>query len=230
MTFSGSSFGQDTGRFPSSQDLFAICPKREEGIVSEAGADKNVMRKLIVFNHVSLDGYFVDANGGFRWAQSGIDDPEYSAFVAENASSEGQLVFGRVTYELMASYWPTPLANQQNPAVAQGMNRMPKVVFSRTLAKATWNNTRVISGDLVSEMRKMKAEPGPGMAILGSGSLVAQLAPENLIDEYQMVLNPMALGGGRTMFEAIGKPLSLTLKKTRTFHNGKVLLCLEPGS
>jgi dihydrofolate reductase len=187
------------------------------------------MRKLIAFNHITLDGYFVDASGGFNWARKGNEDPEYSAFVAENASGGGQLLFGRVTYDLMASYWPTAMADQHNPAVAKGMNGMPKVVFSRTLDKATWNNTKVVNADIVAEVRKMKTEPGPDMAILGSGNVVSQLAPENLIDEYQMVLDPVALGRGRTMFDGIREQLNLTLTKTRTFKNGKIFLCFEPA-
>jgi dihydrofolate reductase len=186
------------------------------------------MRKLIVFNHVTLDGYFVSTNGDFSWARNGNDDLEYSAFVAENASGGGQLLFGRVTYELMASYWPTPIADQHNPAVAAGMNSMQKVVFSRTLDQALWSNTRLVKGDLVQEIRKLKDEPGPGMAILGSGSIVAQLALEHLIDEYQMMVDPVALGKGRTMFEGIQEKLTLKLTKTRTFNNGKVFLCYEP--
>ncbi|HEV3042094.1 MAG TPA: dihydrofolate reductase family protein [Candidatus Angelobacter sp.] len=100
------------------------------------------MRKLIVFNHVTLDGCFTDANGGMNWAHQGSDDPEFAAFVSENASGGGQLLLGRVTYDLMASYWPTPMAEQQLPAVAKGMNSMLKVVFSKTLDKPTWNNTK----------------------------------------------------------------------------------------
>jgi dihydrofolate reductase len=183
------------------------------------------MQKLIVFNHVTLDGYFVGANGDFSWAHAGNDDPEYAAFVAENASGGGMLLFGRVTYELMASYWPTPMADQHDPAVAAGMNSMSKVVFSRTLDRAAWNNTRLVKGDMVQEIRKMKNEPGSGMAILGSGSIVAQLAPERLIDEYQMMVDPMALGKGRTMFDGIQEKLTLKMTKTRTFKNGKVFLC-----
>ncbi len=185
------------------------------------------MRKLIAFNHVTLDGYFVDANGAMSWAKSGNDDAEYSAFVAENASGGGQLLFGRITYELMASYWPTPIADQHNPAVAAGMNSMSKVVFSRTLDKAAWNNTRLVKGDIAAEIRKMKAEPGPGMAILGSGSIVSQLSAEHLIDEYQLMVDPVALGKGRTMFEGIPEMLALKLTKTRTFKNGKVFLSYE---
>jgi len=188
------------------------------------------MRKLIVFNHVTLDGYFVSVTGDFSWARSGNDDAEYSAFVAENASGGGQLLFGRVTYELMASYWPTPIADQHNPAVAAGMNSMSKVVFSRTLEKASWNNTKLVKSDIVSEIRKMKDEPGPVMAILGSGTIVSQLAREHVIDEYQMMVDPVALGKGRTMFEGIQEKLTLKRTKTRTFQNGKVFLCYEPAA
>jgi len=140
------------------------------------------------------------------------------------------LVFGRVTYELMAGYWPTPIADQHDPVVAASMNSMSKVVFSRTLDQASWSNTRLVKGDLVSEIRKMKDEPGPGMAILGSGSIVSQLALEHVIDEYQMVVDPVALGKGRTMFEGIQEKLNLKLTKTRTFQNGKVYLCFEPAA
>lgn len=186
------------------------------------------MPKLIVFNHVTLDGYFVGGNGNFSWARSGNDDAEYSEFVAENARGGGELLFGRVTYGLMASYWPTPMADKHDPVVAAGMNSMPKVVFSRTLDQALWSNTRLVKADIVSEIRKMKDEPGPGMAILGSGSIVAQLALEQVIDEYQMMVDPVALGKGRTMFEGIQEQLTLKLTKSRTFNNEKVLLCYEP--
>ena len=187
------------------------------------------MRKLIVFNHVTLDGYFVGANGDFSWGHTGNDDPEYQAFVAENASGGGQLLFGRKTYDLMASYWPTPVADQHDPVVAAGMNSMAKVVFSRTLEQASRNNTRLVKTGMVAEIRKMKAESGPGMAILGSGSIVAQLAQENLIDEYQMMVDPVALGKGRTMFDGMRESLILKLIKTRTFNNGKVFLCYAPS-
>ncbi len=137
-------------------------------------------------------------------------------------------MFGRITYELMASYWPTPSAIKNDPIVAEGMNRMPKVVFSSTLDKASWNNTKLVKSDIVSEIRKMKKEPGTDMAILGSGSIVSQLAEAGLIDEYQIVINPVVLGKGKTMFDGIKEKLTLTLTKTRTFGNGNVLLCYEP--
>src|SRR6476660_6426489 len=190
------------------------------------------MRKLIVFNHISLDGYFVDASGSMAWAKMDNmdnDDPEYNAFVGENASGDGTLLFGRVTYDLMIKYWPTPMAKQHNPVVAEGMNNMPKFVFSRTMDKASWNNTTVVKGDPVAEVKKMKQQPGPGMVILGSGTIVSQLAAAGLIDEYHVVVNPIILGKGRTMFEGVKEMRTLKLTKTRSFKSGKVFCCYEPA-
>lgn len=187
------------------------------------------MQKLAVFNSVALDGYFTGKNGDMGWAYAGSDDPEFREFTAGNASGEGTLLFGRKTYEMMASYWPTPAAARNAPQVADGMNRMPKIVFSRTLDRASWDNTRVLKGDLIEEVRRLKERSGEGLVILGSGSLVSQLAPEGLIDEYQMVLTPVVLGEGRTMFETVKKELPLKLTRTRAFRNGKVFLCYEPA-
>ncbi|MDB5086449.1 MAG: Dihydrofolate reductase [Mucilaginibacter sp.] len=185
------------------------------------------MRKLTVFNHVTLDGYFTRENGDMSWAHNGSDDAEYQAFVAGNASGDSELLFGRVTYDMMASYWPTPVASQQAPIVAEKMNSGRKIVFSKTMDKALWNNTKLIKGDLVKEVRKLKQEKGPDMVILGSGSIVAQLAAAGLVDNYQMVINPVALGKGRTLFEGLPKMLSLKLTNSRAFNNGKVFLSYE---
>ncbi len=186
------------------------------------------MRKLLVFNQLSLDGYFTDRNGDISWAHGGSDDPEWNAFVAENAKGGGQLLFGRITYDLMKSYWPTPVALKNDPVVAERMNNLPKVVFSRTLDEASWNNTTLVKGDLPAEIRRMKKEPGQDMVIMGSGSIVSQLAPEGLIDEYQLVIVPVVLGKGRTMFDGIKEKLSLRPTKTRTFGNGNIFLCYAP--
>jgi dihydrofolate reductase len=184
------------------------------------------MRRVVVFNMVTLDGFFVDSKGDMSWAHK--NDAEWNAFVGENASGSGVLLFGRITYELMASYWPTPMALQNSPVVAKGMNDMPKVVFSRTLDKVSWSNTKLVQGDMAAEVRKMKNEPGPDMVILGSGSIVSQLAQENLIDEYQIALSPIVLGKGRTLFEGVKEKLNLKLTKSRTFGNGNVFLCYAP--
>lgn len=186
------------------------------------------MRKLVVFNSVTLDGYFSGPGGDISWAHKGDEDAEWNAFVAGNAGAGGMLLFGRITYELMASFWPTADAKKNYPDVAEGMNNLPKVVFSRTLDKASWQGTRLVKGDLAGEVRTMKKEPGPDMVILGSGSIVSQLAQEGLIDEYQAVVNPVVLGKGRTMFDGVKGKLALKLTTTRTFANGNVLLCYAP--
>ena len=197
------------------------------------------MRKLAVFNQITLDGYFTGPNGDLSWAKADSDDPEFQEFVQGNAQGAGTLVFGRVTYEMMASYWPSPMALTQDPVVAEGMNRAPKIVFSRRLTKASWSNTTLVKGDLVAEVKKLKAASGEDMAILGSGSIIAQLAPHGLIDEYQILVSPIVLGGGRTMFEGVGAqhggvgaqhaaPLHFTLTNSRAFKNGKVLLHYRP--
>jgi dihydrofolate reductase len=186
------------------------------------------MRKLITFNNVTLDGYFTDKNGDMSWAHQLASDTEWQAFVEGNAKGGGVLLFGRVTYDMMAGYWPTPLAAKQNPVVAEQMNTRSKVVFSRTLEKAAWNNTRLIKEDAAGAVRTLKNEPGPGLVILGSGSIVSQLAQEELIDEYHVVVHPIVLGSGRTLFEGVTAKLNLKLTKSRTFGNGCVSLSYEP--
>jgi dihydrofolate reductase len=138
------------------------------------------------------------------------------------------LVFGRITYEMMAGWWPTPQALQSMPAVAARMNSLPKVVFSRTLEQASWSNTTLVKSDLPAAVRKMKQEPGNDLVILGSGSIVAQLAQEGLIDEFQIALTPIVLGKGRTMFDGVRKRLNLKLTSSRAFANGNVFLRYEP--
>ncbi|MEO6001795.1 MAG: dihydrofolate reductase family protein [Opitutus sp.] len=186
------------------------------------------MPKLIVFNQVTLDGYFTGPTGDMSWAHAGADDPEWKSFVAGNAQGGGVLVFGRVTYEMMASFWPTPMAAKFDPVVAKEMNDMPKVVFSRTLKEASWTNTKLVKRGLVEAISKMKSAPGKDMAILGSGTIVAQLAEAGLVDEYQLIVNPIVLGKGRTLFEGVKRAPKLKLLKSRTFKNGKVLLSYVP--
>lgn len=179
------------------------------------------MRPLIAFLSTSLDGFFADAGGDMSWAHK--SDPEWLEFVSGNASGGGTLLFGRVTYEMMIRYWPTPVAKQQNPVVAEGMNSAQKIVFSRTLNEATWRNTKLIKSDLAGEIHKLKQQDGPGMCILGSGTIVTQLAEVRLIDELQIVVSPILLGKGKTPFETLKQRLPLKLLKTRTFTNGNVI-------
>ena len=154
-------------------------------------------------------------------------DPEWDDFISQNASGGGVRLFGRVTFEMMRSFWPTPEALRQMPVVAERMNAAQKVVFSRTLRDPGWRNTRVVKGDLAAEVRRMKAEPGPDLVLMGSGTLVAQLTEARLIDSYQLVLTPVVLGSGRTLFEGVKQKLGLRLQKTRPFENGNIVLWYE---
>src|SRR5882672_11505255 len=181
------------------------------------------MRKLIVFNNVSLDGYFADARSDMSWAHN--QDAEWLAFAAENAKGGGgALLLGRVTYDMMAGYWPTPAAAAAAPDVAAGMHRLQKVVFSRTMKTPAWQNTTLVKEDIVEAVKKLKNEPGEGMVILGSGSIVSQLTQAGLIDEYQIIVHPIVLGSGRSMFEGVKNTIPLALKKTRVFGNGNVVM------
>ena len=185
------------------------------------------MRRLIVFNQVSLDGYFTDDKGDMSFAHK--NDPEWNAWTEENAKGGGTMLFGRITYEMMASFWPTPAALETMPEVAKQMNNLPKVVFSRTMDKASWQNTKLVKTGLIDEVRRMKKESGDGMVIMGSGTIVSQLAQAGLIDEFQIVVNPIVLGKGRTMFEGVKDRLNFKRTSTRTFGNGNTVLCYEPA-
>jgi dihydrofolate reductase len=178
------------------------------------------MRKLSVFESISVDGYFTDAHGDMSWAHAGREDAEFGAWVGQNASSGGELLFGRKTYQMMEAFWPTPMAAQQMPAVAAGMNAAKKYVASRTI-RPTWNNTHLIEGDLAAAVRKLKAAAGPDITVLGSGSVAAALGEAGLVDVYQLVIVPVALGGGRTVFT---KGRALRLVDQRAFRCGNVVV------
>jgi len=177
-----------------------------------------------MFNNISLDGYFTDANNDMSWAHAGADDPELREFTAGNAKGAAALIFGRVTYQMMANFWPTPQAAAAMPDVARGMNQARKYVFSHSLQKTDWANTTILSGDPVSEITRMKQGNGPQMTLLGSGSIARQLAAAGLIDDYQLLVCPVILGGGRTLFEGVNGRPALKLANSRTFQNGRVFL------
>ena len=184
------------------------------------------MRRLTVFNLMTLDGYIAGQGGDISWHNV---DEEFQELANAASNSGNTLLFGRVTYELMASFWPTPEAIKTDPIVAAGMNKSEKIVFSRTLQKAEWNNTRLVKDDMPGEVRRLKQGTGKDLTVFGSGSIVAQLADEGLIDEYQVLLNPIVLGAGKTMFEGMKNKLALKLVRTRTFGNGNVLLTYVPA-
>jgi dihydrofolate reductase len=178
------------------------------------------MRKIKVFESITVDGYFTGAGGDMDWAHAGREDAEFADWVGRNASSGGELLLGRITYQMMEAFWPTPLAAQQMPAVAKGMNAARKYLISRTI-RPTWNNTHLLEGDVVGAVREIKKSSGPDIVVLGSGSVAAQLGEAGLVDEYQFVVIPVVLGEGHTVFARGSK---LKLINQRSFDCGNVVL------
>ena len=184
------------------------------------------MRELVMFNLVSLDGYFEGPNQDISWHNV---DAEFNEHAVAMLDDTGLLLFGRITYDLMARVWPTEAAKRDDPLVAQRMNDLPKVVFTRTLREATWQNTRLVRGNIEKEVSRMKEQAGKRIALLGSGSIVPQLARSGLIDEYQFMVNPIALGGGRPLFSDLQGKLGLRLVRSKVFGNGNVMIAYRPA-
>jgi dihydrofolate reductase len=128
----------------------------------------------------------------------------------------------------MAAFWPTPAAKSSAPAVAEGMNKAEKIVFSRTLRSADWNNTRLVKDNMIETVKKLKSEPGKDMTVLGSGTIVTQLAEAGLIDEYEFMIDPVALGEGVPVFKGMKSKLDLKLVSSKVFKSGIVLLTYQP--
>jgi dihydrofolate reductase len=181
------------------------------------------MGKLSVFNFVTINGLFKGPNNDISWAH----EAQENGYAAEMLEARGALLFGRVTYELMAQYWPTPQAFKDAPAIARGMTEAEKIVFSRTLKQADWQNTRIVPDRIEDAVTQMKAS-GKNMTLLGSGSIAKLLASQGLIDEYQLMVHPVALGDGTPFLEGLGRRLDLKLMSTRDFKSGTHLLVYHP--
>ena len=184
------------------------------------------MRKLYSFMVVTLDGFYEGPNGEFDWPNV---DEEFNEFGIEQLNDTNLLLFGRVTYEGMAGYWPTPAARQDDPVVAELMNTLPKVVVSTTLASADWNNSTLVRGNVAEEITRLKQQPGKGIAVFGSPTLTVGLIEMGLLDELRVLINPIVLGDGHSLFRTAKDRLRVELRQTRTFSSGNVLLTYRPA-
>lgn len=182
------------------------------------------MRKIIVSNYVSLDGFFAGPKGEIDWF---VWDKETAEYSIQQLNSIDTILFGRTTYDLMAGYWPTPEAVKNDPIIAEKMNDLPKVVFSTKLEKVEWKNSRLVKGNIIDSTLKLKKRPGKDMVIFGSGSIVSQFTQHGLIDEYRIFVNPIVLGSGKFQFKDLNERLKLKLLSTKTFQCGVVLLYYE---
>jgi dihydrofolate reductase len=183
------------------------------------------MRKIFAFLVSTLDGYYEGPNGEFDWPNV---DEEFNEFGIEQLDEVDTLLFGRVTYEGMAAYWPTPEAEKDDPEIAARMNGISKIVVSRTLDKAAWSNTRLIKDDVTEGLTKLKEQPGKHIAIFGSSALTVSLLHQGLLDELRVVVNPIVIGGGKSLFRTTDKRIPLKLLKTRPFNSGNVMLYYQP--
>jgi len=181
------------------------------------------MRKIIVSNYVTLDGFFAGPNGEIDWF---VWDEEMAKYSKDILNTIDTILFGRVTYELMASYWPT--ATTEDPLITDSMNSLPKIVFSKTLDKVEWNNSMLIKENVEEEISILKKLPGKDMVIFGSGSIVSAFTRLGLIDEYRLIVNPIILGKGKPLFRDLKDKLNLKLLEAKKFRFSNVLLCYEP--
>ncbi len=183
------------------------------------------MGKVFLFMMVTLDGFFEGPDHDISWHNV---DEEFNEFAIQQLDEMDTLLFGRVTYEGMASFWPTQFAIETDPAVAGKMNSVPKIVFSRTLDRADWNNSRLVKEHVAEEVSKLKQEARGDLAIFGSSDLAVSLLQMGLVDELRIMVNPVVLGSGKRLFDGIGDKLKLKLLKTREFRSGNVLLYYQP--
>jgi len=183
------------------------------------------MRKVFLFMMVTVDGFFEGPNHEIDWHNV---DEEFNEFAIEQLDDIDTLLFGRVTYEGMASFWPTQFAKENDPVVADKMNRIPKLVFSKTLDKAEWENSQLVKEHIAEEVSKLKQQQGGDLAIFGSSDLTVSLLEMGLVDELRIMMNPVVLGSGKRLFEGIHDTLKLKLLKTKTFRSGNVLLYYQP--
>jgi dihydrofolate reductase len=189
------------------------------------------LRRVIVSNLTSLDGFIAGPKGELGWfVQEGfLTKTEYGEYAREFNSSIGGILLGRKTYEDWVGYWPD--ATDNDPFITERTNNLPKFVFSNTLDKVgwgKWNNAHLMKGDAGEEVKRLKSQPGKDLAIFGSGTLVSSLTRLALIDEYQITIQPVILGAGLSQFKDLGKWLRLKLVKSRQLREGAVVLYYQP--
>lgn len=188
------------------------------------------MRKIIVFNLISLDGFFAGTDGNIDWH---VVDDEFNQFAIEQTRKFGTILFGRVTYQIFEDFWPKapsdPKMSKEDLVIADIINNIEKIVFSKTLKnvgeKPNWKNVKLFKAIIPEKIKKLKRSRGRDIVIFGSGTIAQQLTNLGLVDEIRLLVNPVVLGSGKPMFK---DKLKLKFLKTRTFKNGNVLLTYVP--
>lgn len=180
------------------------------------------MRKITAFIFLTMNGYYKGLNEDISWHMHGDEGNEFSE---NQLQADNILLFGRRTYEMMMSFWQTKMAYDSYPKVAGRMNNSEKVVLSNSLLEAEWQNTKILSGNAIEQIRKLKNTVGKNITILGSGTIINQLTDAGLIDEYEFLIDPVAIGNGTALFENISTKIELSLIDNKIFKkSGAVLL------
>ena len=192
-------------------------------------------RSVVASTFVTLDGYMVGPDEDVSWVAEGFDR-EMQADIAEEMSGKSDVfVFGRVTYEIFAAYWPravpyeegdelNPAEGKEDPRIIRALNDFPKLVFSTTLKGSEWNNTRVVDAGLEDEIRRLRKQPGKAVSIQGSASIVQALARADLIDEYHLYVHPVLLGDGKPLFATGINRQDFGLARIKPYANGVVAM------
>jgi dihydrofolate reductase len=193
------------------------------------------MRKIIMFNRMSADGYFADEHGGLDWT---VPDDDLDREAAQGMPDAGAMLFGRKTYDLFEAFWPHAAdedphaAGRRNPSIkkmADWINAAQKIVFSRTKKQVTWQNSRLLHSFEPAEVAALKQEPGADILVFGSGSIVSLLSRHRLIDEYRFIVGPLLLGKGQQMLRDMPQSLRLNLTELKQYGSGNVRLCYVPA-
>jgi dihydrofolate reductase len=179
------------------------------------------MRRLITWNMTTLDGFFAGPDGSLDWF---VFDDELERYIIASEADADTILFGRVTYQMMAAYWPGA-----EGTIATFMNSVRKYVFSRTLATTEWRGTTLVRDDAVAAVRRLKAEPGGDIFVFGSADFSATLMRHGLIDEYRIGLNPVILGRGIPLFKETGGRLKLRLVHSQLLRSGVAILHYAPA-
>jgi dihydrofolate reductase len=180
------------------------------------------MRRVVLQMGVTLDGYVAGPGGEGDWGLP-PEDPDVRAWKVASLRKAGTHIMGRVTYEQMAGHWPTATGDY-----AAFMNNLPKVAFSKTLLTAEWAGSRIARGDLAEEISALRSEPGGEIMAHGGAAFVQALSRLGLIDEYRLVILPVALGNGLPLFKDLAKPLRMDLAEAKSFSDGTVIHVYQP--
>jgi dihydrofolate reductase len=185
------------------------------------------VRILYAFVVMTVDGFYEGPNGEFDWPNV---DNEFNQYAVANLNDTGMIIFGRATYEGMAGYWPTAAALEGDPIIAPLMNDIPKAAVSSTLEEATWNNSTLIRGDVADEIAKLKSQPGRSIGIFGSPNLTFSLIEKGLVDELRLMINPVTLGSGKSLFRTMNGRLTFRPAEDDHLRIGKRAPHLPAGT